>query len=133
MALLGGCGTCQQYQYTNAPVLRQSADSANRYSQSLIDNRNDIFINQPIINTRDHFVNNIHSQLIRDNNHYHYHTQNLFRDNVHHRYYQQVFRQQNNFYSSSSSCGVLPGCVTHSFAGTSFAHLGCNHFASCCF
>ena len=117
-------GARQAAHYQNPPVLNSFADCQNRYSQQLVDNRTDILINQPIINNRDHHVNNINTQLIRDNNFYHYHQQNLFRDNLINHFHNQVLRQQNNFSDYSCSSGILPGTVTNINHGTSFHHLG---------
>ena len=116
-------GQQQAFQYSNPPVVTQSADAQNRYSQQLIDNRNDIFVNQPIINNRNHFINNINSQLIRDNNFYHYHQQNLVRDNVINRYHNQVMRTSRCFSDFSCTAGRLPGTVTNINMGTTFG--GC--------
>ena len=113
-------GQQQALQYTNPPLLTQSATQQARYSQQVIDNRTDITVNQPIINNRDHYVNNINTQVIRDNNFYHYHQQNLVRDNVINTYQNQVLRQQNNFSDYSQSFGRLPGTVSNINYGTSF-------------
>ena len=117
-------GTQQALQYTNPALLTQSATQQARYSQQIVDNRTDITVNQPIINNRDHYVNNINTQVIRDNNFYHYHQQNLVRDNVINTYQNQVFRQQNNFSDYSQSFGRLPGTVSNINYGTTFAGCG---------
>ena len=124
-------GAQQAYQYTNAPVYTSTADCSSRYSQQLVDNRTDIYINQPIINNRDHHINHVNSQLIRDNNFYHYHTQNLFRDNVINHYQNRVFRQQNNFADYSCSYGVLPGSISNVNHGTCFFSLGATWNLGC--
>ncbi len=114
-------GTATAQQIENAPLVNQSADVQNRYSSQIIDNRNDVFINQPIINNRDHYVNNINTQVIRDNNYYHYNTQNLYRDNIINTYQNQVIRQTNNFATYSSTVGVLPGTAQSIDYGTTYA------------
>jgi hypothetical protein len=117
-------GTQQVAHYQQPPLLNASADCQSRFSQQLVDNRTDIFVNQPIINNRDHHINNINTQIIRDNNFYHYHQQHLFRDNVINHFSNRVLRQQNSFADYSCSSGVLPGSVTNINHGTSFHHLG---------
>lgn len=116
-------GTNQAYQYTNAPLATQTADCQAKYTAQVVDNRNDIYINQPIINDRNHYINNINRQLIRDNNYYHYQKQDLYRDNTINRYFNQVYRKTQNFASCSSSCGVIPGSSTCYSYGNAFC--GC--------
>ena len=111
-------GTSQAYQQNLAPLQTQSADSQNVYSQQIQDNRRDIYINQPIINDRNHYINNINRQLIRDNNFYHYQQQNLYRDNYINTYQNQVYRQTNNYASYSCSTGLLAGSVSNYNYGT---------------
>ena len=120
-------GSQQSLAIQNPPLLTQSATQQARYSQQIIDNRTDITVNQPIINNRDHYINNINTQIIRDNNFYHYNQQNLYRDNIINTYQNQVFRQQNNFADYSQSFGQLPGTVSNIDYGTSYGgYLGGN-------
>ena len=119
-------GTQQALAYQNPAIVTQEATQQARYSQQVVDNRTDITVNQPIINNRDHYINNINTQVIRDNNFYHYHQQNFVRDNVINTFQNQVFRQQNNFADYSQSFGRLPGTVSNIDYGTSFGGVaGC--------
>ena len=113
-------GAQQALAYQNAPIVTQSATQQARFSQQVVDNRTDITVNQPIINNRDHYINNVNTQVIRDNNFYHYRQQNFVRDNVINTFQNQVFRQQNNFSDYSQSFGRLPGTVSNIDYGTSF-------------
>ena len=121
-AVLPGAATSQAIE--RPAIVNNFADSQNRYTSQVVDNRNDVFINQPIINNRDHYINNLNTQIIRDNNFYHYNTQNLYRDNVINTYQNQVVRQQFNYSTASQTFGRLPGSVSNINYGTQFLNGG---------
>lgn len=129
MAYNPGGNNCQfggqqrAYHCNNPPCYNETCDVQNRYSQQCVENRNDIYVNQPIINNRNHFVNNINSQIVRDNNYYHYNQQNLARDNFINRYFNQVYRTSCSYADYSCTSGTLPGMCSNINMGTVFC--GC--------
>ena len=118
-------GQQRTFQCNNPPCYVNSADFQNRYSQQCVDNRTDIHVNQPIINNRNHYVNNVNAHVIRDNNYYHYHQQNLARDNFINLYYNQIYRTSQCYSDYSCSNGTLPGTIQNINMGTIFCGCFC--------
>ena len=112
------------FQYQNAPLYKCTNDSSNVVSQQVVDNRNDIYIDQPVLNDRFHFNNHVNRQLISDNNYWHYDLKMIYRDNYIHHNQNQFVRQQFNYADISYESSVMPGACMNLNCGQRFYDLG---------